>query len=331
MTVKRNAYVARRNDETRGVARMKTLSGNFEGERLRAHLGHGPALVDRDDRAVEDHDGTFGPAHRRFDRAEHFVQGARRDDLPVLHRDHAVCETHHFFGRVRHVENRHREFVAQALEPRKNLLLALPVEGRERFIHQENLGRHRDRARNGAALPLAAGEFRYATLQKVTDAEKLHGFGEFFASARVLRALETETEVFLHVQVRKKTRLLKDVSQRAAVRRKKDSLFVVLPRFAGDDDPAFGMFEPRDAAQKRGLPAARRSEENGDALCRKRGVGLEGKARRTGEANRYAVLHRPLLAAPCRSKYVRERRTKKLKTSMPPASQWALSYSIPST
>ena len=159
-----------------------------------------------------------------------------------------------------------------------------------------------DRARNGAALPLAAGEFRDAALQKMTDPEKFHGFGELFAPARIFRALEAEAEIVLDVQMREKARLLKNVAERAAVGGKEDSLFVVLPRFVGDDDPALGVFQPRDAAKKRGLSAARRSEEHGDALFRERGLGLESKARRTGEANRYAVFHRPLLPAPCRSK-----------------------------
>ena len=59
-----------------------------------------------------------------------------------------------------HEDRRHVHLVVQAQEPRAKLRTDARVERTERLVEQEHLGLGRQRAGEGHALPLSAGELR---------------------------------------------------------------------------------------------------------------------------------------------------------------------------
>ena len=90
--------------------------------------------------------------------------------MAVSHHDEIVGKPCHLVGRVRHIENRHPQFISELFKPGENLALSREIECRKGLVHKENVGPEAKRSRDGAALPFAPGEFGYAALQKMPDA-----------------------------------------------------------------------------------------------------------------------------------------------------------------
>ena len=128
----------------------------------------------------------------------------------------------------------------------------------------------------------------------------------------------------------KKAGFLKDVPEPPRIGRHKNTGRIVLPDAACHNDAPPGVLKARDAAQHRRLAAARGSEKGGDAVLRNVKGNVKRKPGRAGEFQLRVSRH-TLTALARRLRNESARSTAKEKTSMPPASQWALSYSIAST
>jgi hypothetical protein len=79
------------------------------------------------------------------------------DDLPVIHEDHAVGDLPGEAHLVGDAEHGHA-LLGERHHGVEHLLHHLRVEGRGRLVEQHDLRAHAQRARDGDALLLAAGE-----------------------------------------------------------------------------------------------------------------------------------------------------------------------------
>ena len=89
------------------------------------------------------------------------VRASRLHDLAVVHHHHVLGQLERLFLVVGH---QHRGDAAvcawSSREPLAQLDAHLRVERAERLVEQQHLGPRRQRAREGDALPLPAGELR---------------------------------------------------------------------------------------------------------------------------------------------------------------------------
>ena len=128
------------------------------------------------------------------------------------------------------------------------------VERRERLVEQQHVGLAGEGASQRHALALAPGDPARALSRQVVDAQPpQHLVGLVRAS---------KGDVVPHRHVREQRVVLEDHADGALLRRKIDSLSPVEPRPLAHQDPAgIGPVQAGDAAQHRGLAAARRADE----------------------------------------------------------------------
>ncbi len=155
------------------------------------------------------------------------------------------------------------EFIAQALQIRQYLALALKIQRGERFVHEQKFRRGQQGAGDGDTLALAAGQSLWLALQQVADAQQLNdvalicwrGFVGFVASA----SDGAVVKIALHGQVREQACFLKDIAQGTAMHRQEE--IARLPAFAIDDEmPVADFFQTGYAAQQCGFAGTRRAE-----------------------------------------------------------------------
>jgi len=113
---------------------------------------------------------TLAEQHRRLaEKAPHeeglrclieIFSGAHLLDTAVVEDSDAVRHRQRLFLVVRHVDERRPHLAVNALDLRLQPLAQLLVERAERLVHQQHAGLVDERAREGHALLLAAGEFR---------------------------------------------------------------------------------------------------------------------------------------------------------------------------
>ena len=165
-----------------------------------------------------------------------------------------VSQPRHFVLGVADVEHRDIQLVVQAFQVRQYLAFALAVQGRQRFIHQQQLGAGEQGAGDADALALAAGQVLRMTLKQVPDTQQFGGLGHVHAPLRAWDTFEAELQIGEHRQVRKQARLLEHIAQGAFMRRHKQPFAAVLPHLVVDlHKTVFGAFQTGDAAQAGGL------------------------------------------------------------------------------
>ncbi len=187
--------------------------------------------------------------------------GGRVDllDEAGAHDGDAVAERHGLGLVVRHVDHRGAEAALDARDLGAHLHAQLGVEVRQRLVHQERLRIAHDRAAHGDALALPAGEVRRLALEVLLEVEDLGGLGDLAVDlARVgLGELEREAHVVAHGHVRVQRVVLEHHRDVAIARRE------VVDALPADDQVAVGdVLQPGDHPQRRGLPTARRSDQD---------------------------------------------------------------------
>ncbi len=222
---------------------------------VRAH----EALADLGDRADEAHDEGVGGL---------LVDLGRRADLlhlRVVHDDDAVRDVHRLGLVVRDEDRRHVDLVVQAPQPRAQVGAHPRVERAEGLVQQQHARLDGERAGQGHALALAAGELRRVA---VAEAGQLHE-AEQLLDARLdlrLRPLadaQAERDVLEHRHVLERGVVLEDEADVAALRRRagrvdaRDLDRARIRRLQAGHDP-----------QQRALAAAARAEQR-----RERAVG----------------------------------------------------------
>src|SRR5690242_20537067 len=182
------------------------------------------------------------------------------------------------------------------------------------------------RAANGDALPLPAGEVSRRAVEQGVEPEEVGYLREARAVWRVespvgLGAVE---QVPSHREVREEARFLEDVPDRPFMGGAE--AFAVLPHVRTDGAEALGQaLQPGDAAQDRGLAASGRSDQPCHAARRQREGRIEAEPPERSskrDTDRLRLPHSPTRAVRF-SMRVMARMTAKAKTTMPAARMFA--------
>jgi len=179
-------------------------------------------------------------------------------DAPVEHDDDAVRHDHGLGLVVRDVERGDADPLLQRADEESHLVAQLGVEVGERLVEQQQPRLDHQRAREGHALLLAAGELARVAL---AQARELHHREHGIDPALHLRGgdlahLQAEAEVLADVHVREERVVLEHHADVPPLGGQHGDVGAV------EGDGATGReLEPGDAAQGRGLAAAGGAEQ----------------------------------------------------------------------
>ena len=184
-------------------------------------------------------------------------------DEAVLHDDDARAHGHSLGLVMRNVDEGRLQALMQLGDLGTHLHAQLGVEVGERFVHQEDLRVADDCTAEGDALTLTAGQSLRLTVEQLLDAQNLRRFANQLVDfvLRLLAQLQTKRHVVVHGHVRIQRVVLENHRDIAVLRRN------VVDQTVADVQLTFGnLFKTRDHAQRRGLAAAGRTDQNDKLL-----------------------------------------------------------------
>ena len=199
---------------------------------------------------------VFGFSYRSAGRAELF------DPAAVHHRDR-VGHRHGLLLVVGDVHEGDADLGLDALELQLHLAAQLEVEGAERLVEEQHLGVVDQRAGDGDALLLAAGELVRLALGEVAELHELQHVVDLLLHRLDAPPAQPEGDVLGDVQVREERVRLEDGVHRPLVRRQIGDVLVA------EEDRAGGrLLKPGDHAERGGLATARRAEQGEERALR---------------------------------------------------------------
>ena len=187
------------------------------------------------------------------------VRGVDLLQHAVVHDADPVGHGHRLDLVVRDVDRGRVVLDVQPAQFGAHLLAQLGVERADRLVHQHRLRPPHQRAADGHALHVAAGQRRRPLLQQVLDAQHLGHRGDLLAHLCVGHAggAQREGDVVEGAQVRIERVQLEHEGDVALLRRQ-----LVHPPAVDADVARVDALQPGDGAQRRRLAAARRPEQH---------------------------------------------------------------------
>ncbi len=218
-----------------------------------------------------------------------FVELDRRRvllDAAAIEQHHAVGHRHRLDLVVRDVDHRDAELALQRANLASHVMAKLRVEVGQRLVHQAHRRLRDDRAAERDALLLPARKLRRLAVEQRHEPEQIGDTLQSCANVvlRYVAHLEAEHDVLGDRKVREERVRLehhRDVALRGRTARHVAT--------ADQDAPAVALLESRDQAQRRRLPAARRSEQHVERALVKR-------ERHAVDGVHLALCGRPMLA-----------------------------------
>ena len=195
---------------------------------------------------------------QRVRAAVNFGRGADLLDDAVVHDHDAVGHGQRFLLVMRDHDGGDAEPPLQRFHLDPQVGAHPGVQRRQRFVQQQQARRSRQRAGEGDALLLAAGQLRrvFAFLPGQVDQRQQLGHAALDVGAFEFLVLQTERDVARHGQVGEQRVRLKHDAEVALGRRQLGDVAPGLPHPPGGLDVEAG-----DGAQQRGFAAAGRPEE----------------------------------------------------------------------
>jgi hypothetical protein len=193
------------------------------------------------------------PGRKFIGRCVDLLQDARP------HHGHAVAQGHGLGLVVRDIDHRRPQPPLDARDLGAHLHAQLGVQVRQRLVHQERARIAHDRAAHRHPLALATGQIGRLALQVLLEIQDLGRLGHLLIDRGLvdLGQLEREAHVVAHRHVRIQRVVLEHHRDVPVARRQ-----IVHP-IPADDQVALGdVFQTRDHAQRRRLPAPRRADED---------------------------------------------------------------------
>ena len=205
------------------------------------------------------------PATNRFFGWLKTSWGADLLDEAVAHDDDAVTERHGLRLVVGDVDECGVDAGAELDDLSAHLVTELGVEVGQRLVHQQDLRIADDGAADGDALALAAGQGLRLAVEVFRDAENFGGLADLLVDLllRDLLQLQGECHVLVHGHVRVQSIVLEDHGDVAVLRGHVVHQTVADVQFAVRD-----LFQTGDHAERRGLAAAGRADENDELTVR---------------------------------------------------------------
>ena len=179
-------------------------------------------------------------------------------DLALGHDDDRVGHAQRFFLIVRDEHERDAGGLLDVLELLLHVLAQLQVERGERLVEQQHARPAHERARNGDALLLSAGQARDVAALEARELDEREHLVDLLLDlvARQLLLAQRKRHVFKHVQVGEEGVALENGVDVALVRRN-----VVDALTEKEDVALIRRFKAANHAQGRGLAAAGRAEQ----------------------------------------------------------------------
>jgi hypothetical protein len=189
-------------------------------------------------------------------------------DPAVVHDGDAVGHAHRLLLVVRDVQHGYAEALLDFLDLDLHLEAQVLVERAEGLVHQHDRRVEDDRARQGDALLLSAGELARITVGEAAEPHQLECPGDPLAD-RVLRPVsrpQRKGDVLEDVEVGEDRVVLKHHAKAALLRRHCGDILAV-----DQDSAAVGAHEASDHHQRRGLTRPRRPQQREEFPWRDRG------------------------------------------------------------
>ena len=194
---------------------------------------------------------------------EHLLRSTDLLDVAVAHDDYSVAEGHGLGLVMGDVYKGGIDTFAQLDYLGTHLVAQLCVEVGERFIHQEDGGITHNRAADGDALALAAGQSLGLAVKVLGDIEDLRGLADLLVDnvLALLAQLQREGHVLIDGHVRVQGVVLENHRDIPVLGRD------VVHQLAVDVKLTLGdLLKTRDHSQRRGLAAAGGADQNDELL-----------------------------------------------------------------
>src|SRR5882762_465639 len=224
------------------------------------HVAFHPAVIDA---PVEEVDGPEEAVReRRRGMVVDLVGAAHLLDLSFVHQDDAVGDLQRLFLVVGDEDGGDVQVVMQPAQPPPQVLAHLGVERAERFVQEQDLGLHGQRAGERDALALAPRELRRVAVREPVELDQtqqvVHPRVDLFARRpRPARPHpQAKGHVLEHRHLPEERVVLEAEAHLALAGSASRGLLAVDEDFTG-----IGRGQATDDAQQRGLPAAARTEQ----------------------------------------------------------------------
>ena len=206
------------------------------------------------------------------------ASGAGRDHAALRHQHQVVGQLRHLVERMADIDHRDRQLAVQPLQVGQHLGLARRVQRGQRLVHQQQARAGGQRARDGHALALAAGQGVGPPRHQLADAEQLDRLLQRDAPA--LRR-DARCGRSRGCGARPGAGTAPPPGSRSPARAGAWARSSAWHRPARPGRPAHAAgrrLQPGQRAQHRGLAAARRAEQRADAARGQRQFDIEREA-----------------------------------------------------
>jgi hypothetical protein len=193
---------------------------------------------------------------------EDLLERSGGGDASLLEEDDVGGDTPDFGQIVGDVEDARRK----GEQAREDVLRPSVVEGAERLVEEEQIGRGREGAGESDALALSAGKPRRRARGEGFGAEEMEHFVNAMAAGCAGKMADAEGDILRGGEMREERRLLGDESDGAPAGRDGDVVIRVQEGAAGESDAAVPRHgESGKDAEDGAFAGAGGSEENGPA------------------------------------------------------------------
>ncbi len=192
------------------------------------------------------------------------MRRALRDNAALVHHQHAFAQRNYFFTAVRDIENWNAVRLIPAPQIIEDLRLGRGIESGKRFVEQEHAGVGHQSPRQRHALAFSAGDFPWALLAQVVDAELLQHRGSSLLAGRAGQMCESIFGVLLDREMREQCEILQDISH-AALRHRNvhASARIKQDPLTHRNSPRIRGSQPGHAVEQRGFSRSRRAKQDG--------------------------------------------------------------------
>ncbi|MDT4817227.1 hypothetical protein FQZ97_502980 [compost metagenome] len=193
-----------------GHPHAQRAAGQRQGQQLVARIESLYAAFDHHARVVFLGDG-------QVEARQGLVERSAGQHPAVVQQHQVIGQARHFIGRMTDVEQRNIQFVMQALQIGEDFTLALEIQRRQGFVHQQQARAGQQGAGDADALAFAAGQAARHAFQQMTDTQQFHRVVQFHPAILRGNTPLAELQVASHREVFEQAGLLEHIAQRPLV------------------------------------------------------------------------------------------------------------------
>ena len=143
-----------------------------------------PLPVVTDNGGRQYHACIFAQTYRQIESRQRFGQRSAGKYATPLQQHKMIGQASDFVERMADVKYRDVQFFVQAFEIRQYFAFAPGVQRSQRLVHQQQSRTHRQRPGDAGAMPLAARQYGWHTLQQMPDTQQFYRPVQRYAAGR---------------------------------------------------------------------------------------------------------------------------------------------------